>query len=309
MAVSWVADPSMLLDWGASDPTRGTVTEKSNAIARLVLLGAVIAFFLTRCTSAIVVGVGVLGMLAFLDRSGRFEGLVGGAHEALEPSNSLPGFAGAPAPPPSMLGGASFQGLQSTNDVERAGYTLTEPTPHAPTPPRSTAEVKLQTPTAANPLMNVLLTDYVEDPSRAPAAPAFAPAIEQAIAEQPCANLPPSVDDESGGVDSRLFRDLGDELDSEYMMRQFYATANTQIPNAQGAFAEWIGRPWPGASDTFGRQPAASTYAQPSWSAAQPSSSAAQPSSSAAQPSSSAAQPSSPAAQPSSPAAQPSSSR
>jgi hypothetical protein len=262
MSVSWVADPSVLLDFGASDPMRGTVVERSNAVARLVILASVIAFIVSRCASALLMGAGALGLLAMLETRGGIEGLVG---DSVDADNAMPGLAGAPKP--LTFGVASFQGMQSTNDVERAGLDLSAPAPHVPSPPRGAAEVELQTPTASNPLMNVLLTDYVTDPARAPAAPAFSPEIEEVIAEQPAARLPPSVAPGGAEGDSRLFRDLGDELDSEYMMRQFYATANTQIPNAQGAFAEWIGRPWPGASDTFGRQPAESTYAQTSWAA------------------------------------------
>jgi len=41
-------------------------------------------------------------------------------------------------------------------------------------------------------------------------------------------------------LDSRLFRDLGDNFDFDQSMRSFYATANTSIPNDQTAFADFL---------------------------------------------------------------------
>ena len=40
-------------------------------------------------------------------------------------------------------------------------------------------------------------------------------------------------------LDSRLFKDLGDNMIFDQSMRAFYATPNTQIPNDQKAFAEF----------------------------------------------------------------------
>jgi hypothetical protein len=83
----------------------------------------------------------------------------------------------------------------------------------------------LTQPTKNNPLMNVLITDVESNPTRPPAEPAFAPKVEAEINEN--------------AVDPRIFKDLGDNIDFETSMRSFYATANTQIPNDQGAFAQF----------------------------------------------------------------------
>jgi len=80
-------------------------------------------------------------------------------------------------------------------------------------------------PTKNNPLMNVLLTDIESNPTRPPAEPAFAPKVEAQINEN--------------AVDPRIFKDLGDNIEFETSMRSFYATANTQIPNDQTAFAQF----------------------------------------------------------------------
>jgi hypothetical protein len=80
-------------------------------------------------------------------------------------------------------------------------------------------------PSKQNPLMNVLLTEIEANPTRPPAEPAFAPQVEAQINED--------------AVDPRIFKDLGDNIEFENSMRNFYATANTQIPNDQAAFAQF----------------------------------------------------------------------
>ena len=40
-------------------------------------------------------------------------------------------------------------------------------------------------------------------------------------------------------IEDKLFKDLGDNFQFEQSMRNFYATANTTIPNNQGEFANF----------------------------------------------------------------------
>jgi hypothetical protein len=84
-------------------------------------------------------------------------------------------------------------------------------------------------PTKKNPLMNVLLPEIKYNPTRTPAAAAFNPAVEEKVNES-AGNV---------GPDPRLFLDLGDSISFEQSIRNFYATANTSIPNDQTAFAKW----------------------------------------------------------------------
>ena len=84
-------------------------------------------------------------------------------------------------------------------------------------------------PTKKNPLMNVLLPEIKYNPTRKPAAAAFNPAVEEMVNES-AGNV---------GPDPRLFLDLGDNISFEQSMRNFYATANTRIPNDQTAFAKY----------------------------------------------------------------------
>ena len=109
--------------------------------------------------------------------------------------------------------------------------------------------VELQAPSRSNPLMNVMLTDYKDDPERPPAAPAFNPVVEADINQKavdselyPGAGL--AIDDRS-----KLYQDLGDELVFDQSMRNFYAMPNTTIPNAQDAFAKYCYGDMPSCRD------------------------------------------------------------
>ena len=102
---------------------------------------------------------------------------------------------------------------------------------------------KYQLPTMNNPIMNVLPTQITEEPNRKPAAPAFNSNVEKEINKMTQAN---TIKNLSGGdpvaaeeIDKRLFQDLGEQFSFDQSMRPFYATANTQIPNDQKAFAEF----------------------------------------------------------------------
>ena len=80
-------------------------------------------------------------------------------------------------------------------------------------------------PKPTNPLMNVLLTDYKDNPNRNEASRSWKPKIEEKINYNA---FNPSVYN-----DDRIFKDLGENMDFEQSMRQFYTTASTTIPNKQ----------------------------------------------------------------------------
>ena len=80
-------------------------------------------------------------------------------------------------------------------------------------------------PTKKNPVMNVLMTEYSENPNRKPAAPSYNEVVEEEINEK------------AQRKDNKLFKNLGDNLSFEHSMRNFYAMPNTKIPNNQKDFA------------------------------------------------------------------------
>ena len=92
-------------------------------------------------------------------------------------------------------------------------------------------------PTEKNPIMNVLLTERKDNPNRKPAAPAYNRKVESKINADTKEFVAATFDDPK--ISEKLFQDLGDNFNFDRSMIQWNATANTQIPNDQGSFAEW----------------------------------------------------------------------
>jgi hypothetical protein len=107
--------------------------------------------------------------------------------------------------------------------LKKEAFTSSDPTVYQETKQQFTV------PTAENPMMNVLLTDYVDAPKRKPAAPSFNPAVEQEIIEV----------SKDKAVNPRIFKDLNDNLAYETSLRNFHTNPSTTIPNDQKAFSEF----------------------------------------------------------------------
>jgi hypothetical protein len=90
-------------------------------------------------------------------------------------------------------------------------------------------------PTRTNPLMNVMMDDYKYNNKKKKAAPSYNKSVLKNINK---VSKTPLL---SNGLtkNSKLFRDLGDNLNFEHQMRNFHTMPNTQIPNNQRSFAEF----------------------------------------------------------------------
>ena len=93
-------------------------------------------------------------------------------------------------------------------------------------------------PKLENPTMNVLLPEINDNPHRLKAAPAYNKAVEKEINTN-TQNFISNNFDGDVKIKDKLFNDLGDKIEFEQSMRQFYATANTQVPNNQKEFAQF----------------------------------------------------------------------
>jgi hypothetical protein len=82
----------------------------------------------------------------------------------------------------------------------------------------------IRKPTADNPFMNVLISDY-EDPKNLGACDVENPEIKTSM---------------QNGFENNLYRSVGDIFGKNASDRQYYTTANTQIPNDQTGFAKWL---------------------------------------------------------------------
>lgn len=93
-------------------------------------------------------------------------------------------------------------------------------------------------PTENNPIMNVLMTEYSDNPTnRKPAAPSYFPNVINNINESTKQLIKNNFNDDSVG--DKLFNDLGDSYGFNQSMRAWYATPNTKIPNDQDEFAKF----------------------------------------------------------------------
>lgn len=114
-------------------------------------------------------------------------------------------------------------------------------------------KVTFQEPQQINPMMNVMPSQLNEHPSREPAAPSFIPQVEaeinRAVQKNVIDSLTEGTPDMAEAIDRRLFQDLGDQLQFDQSMRNFYTTPNTQVPNDQKAFAEFCYGDMPSCKD------------------------------------------------------------
>ena len=86
-----------------------------------------------------------------------------------------------------------------------------------------------QVPTKENPLGNVMLTDYVDDPDRPPAC--YYPTVEREVKE----NLDNTVE-----FYVNRSRGPAPSVQRRAFARQFISAPVTSIPGDQTAFAEWL---------------------------------------------------------------------
>lgn len=80
-------------------------------------------------------------------------------------------------------------------------------------------------PTEKNPFMNVLINEYVENPTREKAMPVYNKNVHEEIKEI------------IKGDNKKLYQNLGDNLSLEHSLRGFHTMPNTTIPNKQKEFA------------------------------------------------------------------------
>ena len=94
-------------------------------------------------------------------------------------------------------------------------------------------------PTKQNPFMNVLSTEIKYSPNRKTAAPAYNSAVETKINNETKDFISSNFDNDPN-IKKKLFSTLGDSFEFEdFGQHQFYATANTTIPNDQQGFADF----------------------------------------------------------------------
>ena len=185
MVSFWLENPNILLNknyisdiWPNND---FGLARKLNAITRLIVILAILGYFLTKSPYIPVSAIVSIVVLVIIYKSK-------GAKSATE------GFESSP------------KNMEVLNKMLEQEFTM---------------------PTKKNPVMNVLMHEYNENPTRKPAAPSYTDSVHK------------EINDKTKNTDKKLFLNLGDNVTFENSMRSFHTMPNTQIPNNQKDFAEF----------------------------------------------------------------------
>jgi hypothetical protein len=97
-----------------------------------------------------------------------------------------------------------------------------------------------------NPLGNVLVNEIKEEPGRKPAPPAFDPPVKEVIDKR----TKESIKKLNKGIPTEeVFTGIGNKIEFDNFMWNFYSTPATQIPNDQGAFGDYLYGNMPSAKE------------------------------------------------------------
>ena len=186
MVSFWLENPNTLLNknyiteiWPDSD---FNLARKLNAITRLIIILAILGYFLTKSLYIPVSAIVSLIVLVIIFKN----------KNTNEKENFVATFK------------KRDEAIKDLDNILEKEFTM---------------------PTKKNPAMNILMTEFTENPNRKPAAPAYNDVVQE------------KMNSTAQSKNERLFKNLGDNLSFENSMRNFYAMPNTQIPNNQKDFA------------------------------------------------------------------------
>jgi hypothetical protein len=227
----WLNDPSILLKQTNAfelwPSAEMKFERKLNAITRLVILLTIIGYLITQKTKFFITGIITLVVIIILYK----------IQSKPQNENKKEGFISA----------EMYKKDEMYNNPEvfkKNKQNFTEPS-------------------ITNPAMNVLLTEIADNPNRKPAAPAFNPEVDADINKKTIDMVKSNFNDPN--IDQRLFKDLGDSYTFDQSMRTWNATPNTQIPNDQGAFAEFCYGDMISCRDETNNEEACTRNAPPRW--------------------------------------------
>jgi hypothetical protein len=179
-----------------------TSQEKLNAITRIVVLMTVLGYVITRNSNFLLTGIVTVLAIVVLN------------HIQNDRENAT-----------HVEGLATMEALKAARDRTNDPAHYTQPTPE-------------------NPAMNVMPADVYDNPTRPPAAqssnPEIANKMAMAVKDLAVRGRRENNQDEDAKLDPRLYQDMEDERVFDHSMRSFQPTANTQIPNDQGKFADFL---------------------------------------------------------------------
>jgi hypothetical protein len=199
----WSDDPNILLNneflFELFPVEKMSFEQKLNAISRTVVLLTLMSFFYTKSIRILIIGAVSLFFIFMLHKSKKAD-----KNDIQKKKEGFAQDAGSPADP--------FKSMDLSNVFRE--------------------------PDASNPFGNVLVTDYIYDPKRKPAPPAFNQNVNDNIIEQ-AKEVVRNANPDQPDITDKLFKDLGDQFVFEQSLRPFNSTASTTIPNDQQSFTEF----------------------------------------------------------------------
>ena len=202
----WMNDPSILINkehiFQLWPMSFMSFNEKLNSLSRLIIIFSLMGGLIFRSIKAITTGIVVLFLIALL-KAGSISNLT--------------------------------EGFSSLEDAEEGNENMDK---------EEIDDIKIQVssykkPTSNNPLGNVLLTEIYDNPERKPAPPAFYHGMDEEIKNK-TKEMIKEINKSNVDIEKKLFQDLGNNTVFDYSMRNFYSTANTEIPNDQNAFTKFL---------------------------------------------------------------------
>lgn len=211
-------DPTVLLK--NPSKTEDSYSGKINGIARIVIILSVLGYMLTFSLKYILIGLITLIILIILYNS-RKKGLEGMSNIKKLQKEDFDLMLNNNIPNEIKLDETGFKSL-----MKKDFYPVT----------------------ARNPLGNVLLTDYEDNPNKKPAQPSF----NQHVSEEITKNIKKTVQKLNPTITNttqQLYGDLWDKFELDQSNRTFYSNANTKIANDQGAFVKFLYGDLPSGKD------------------------------------------------------------
>lgn len=211
-------DPTVLL----KNPSKSddSYSGKINGIARIVIVLSVLGYMLTFSLKYIIIGLITLIILIILYNS-RKKGIEGMSNIKKLQREDFDLMINNNIPNEIKLDETRFKSL-----MKKDFYPVT----------------------ARNPMGNVLLTDYEDNPDKKPAQPSF----NQHVSEEITKNIKKTVQTLNPTITNtshQLYGDLWDNFELDQSNRTFYSNANTKIANDQGAFVKFLYGDLPSGKD------------------------------------------------------------
>ena len=224
--VFWFNDPTILLKkeyiFELWPTTNLSYEQKSNAIARLIILLSVLGYILTSSGKILITGCITLVVIFAVFKSNKQKITKEMMNEAF------------------TVKGNEVTGLfESKNSA-----TTTNP---------ATLETILKSEfkagTKKNPFSNVLLTEIMDDPDRKAAQPSFNPDVDEQITKDVKRSVQ-FMNPDIKNTSKQLFGDLYEDFNLDQSNRVFFSTANTRVNSDQSAFGKFLYGDMPSAKES-----------------------------------------------------------